>query len=59
MRDLLELIADLFIYWPTGKKGKTLKKKRSSDLQYRPLCKIVQTEFAGDNVNKQGDTSKH
>ncbi|ADU72638.1 hypothetical protein Pat9b_4669 (plasmid) [Pantoea sp. At-9b] len=59
MRDLLELIADFFIYWPTGKKGKTLKKKRSSDLQYRPVCKIVQTELTRENVKTRGETSKN
>jgi len=59
MRDLLELIADFFIYWPTGNKDKTLKKKRASELQYRPVCKIVQSEFTGENVKEQGDSAKN
>lgn len=56
MAVLLEMIADIFMYWPSfssGKERKWAKNKNLSSLKHRPLFNIdAAGGYSGKNRNK-------
>ncbi|WP_279028087.1 hypothetical protein [Gibbsiella quercinecans] len=51
MMELLDLISDILMYWPVGKKKRDHKNKGLLDIKYKPIVPIMKDKSNGDNAN--------
>jgi hypothetical protein len=48
--ELLDLIADILMYWPGRKKKRDYKNKRLLDIKYKPVYVITADKNNGNNA---------